>query len=73
MSNSYVLQGEVMDISLGSFQIPVASLSLSDATVIIILVPIVDVLLFPCLARFGLRPTMLQRIGKSWSTEKVWD
>ena len=63
MSNSYVLQGEVMDISIGAFQIPVASLSLFDAGVIIILVPLVDIVIFPCLERVGLRPSMLQRIG----------
>ncbi len=64
MSNSYLLQGEVMDISIGSFQIPVASLSLFDAAVIIMLVPLVDVVIFPFLDRFGLRPSMLQRIGE---------
>ena len=64
MSNSYLLQGEVMDISINSFQIPVASLSLFDAAVIILLVPLVDIVIFPFMAKFGLRPTMLQRIGK---------
>ena len=65
MSNSYLLQGEVMDISIGSFQIPVASLSLFDSAVIILLVPLLDVVIFPFIARFGLRPTMLQRIGEN--------
>lgn len=64
MSNSYLLQGEVMDISINSFQIPVASLSLFDSAVIILLVPLVDVVIFPFLGKFNLRPTMLVRIGE---------
>ena len=64
MSNSYLLQGERMDLTLGGFTIPAASLQLFDSAVIIILVPLMDRLVFPLLDRCNLRPSLLKKIGK---------
>ena len=52
-----------MDITIGSFRIPIASLSLLDTLGVLILIPIVEKLVYPCLGRFGIRPSQLQRIG----------
>ena len=52
-----------MDITIGSLRIPIASLSLLDTLGVLILIPIVDKLIYPCLGRFGIRPSQLQRIG----------
>ena len=57
-------QGKYTDINLGnSFKIPVASLSLFDTVGVVIFIPIVQKLINPCLARFGIRPNQLQHIG----------
>ena len=57
-------QGKYTDINIGnSFKIPVASLSLFDILGVVIFIPIVQKLINPCLARFGIRPSQLQRIG----------
>lgn len=66
MSNYFVLQGEKMDIQLGSFKIPPASLSLFDTLSVIIWVPIYDRIIVPIARKFtghqnGL--TQLQRMG----------
>lgn len=66
MSNYFVLQGEKMDIYLGSFKIPPASLSLFDTLSVIIWVPIYDRIIVPTARKFtghknGL--TQLQRMG----------
>ena len=59
-----LLQGQYMDIKLGNnFQIPIASLSIFLTLGLLILIPITDKLIYPCLARFNLRPSQLQRIG----------
>ena len=64
MSTSMLYQGKYMDINLGkSFQIPVASLGILDIFGVLILIPIVEKLIYPCLARFNFRPSQLQRIG----------
>ena len=64
MSTSMLYQGYYMDINLGnSFQIPIAFLSVLDTLGVLILIPIVDKLIYPCLARFNFRPSQLQRIG----------
>jgi len=47
----------------GSFEIPIASLSLFDTVAILVLVPLMDRCVFPILRKKGLKLTMLQRIG----------
>ena len=64
MSNSYLLQGERMDLNLGSFTIPAASLQLFDSACIIVLVPLMDRVVFPLLDRCNLRPSLLKKIGQ---------
>ena len=56
-------QGEYMDIKISSFTIPVASLSLLDTLGVLILIPVMDKLVYPLLAKFEIRPSQLQRIG----------
>ena len=64
MGTSMVYQGKYMDIYIGkSLQIPVASLGILDTLGVLVLIPIVDKLIYPCLARFNFRPSQLQRIG----------
>ncbi len=52
-----------MDLSLGGFTIPAASLNLFDAASIIVLVPVMDRFLFPLMDRCDLRPSLLKKIG----------
>lgn len=66
MSNYFVLQGELMDTSIGSFNIPPASLSIFDTLSVILWVPIYDRIIVPVARKFtgqknGL--TQLQRMG----------
>ncbi|XP_072051177.1 LOW QUALITY PROTEIN: solute carrier family 15 member 4-like [Amphiura filiformis] len=63
MSTTYLLQGERMRLIYGNFSIPVASLSLFNSIVILILVPIVDRFVYPFFARCGMPLSKLQRIG----------
>jgi peptide/histidine transporter 3/4 len=64
MNTSMIYQGEYMDIKMGSFQIPIASLSLLDTLGVLLLIPIMDKLIYPLLARcFDFHPSQLQRIG----------
>ncbi|CAH1794597.1 unnamed protein product [Owenia fusiformis] len=63
MQTTFLLQGERMDLRLGSFIFPAASLSLFNTIIIIILVPIVDRFFYPLLERCGRKITLLQRIG----------
>ena len=53
-----------MDIYLGKgFYIPVASLSVFDILGVLILAPIAAKVLYPLLAKCGIHPSQLQRIG----------
>ena len=65
MNTSMVYQGEYMDISLGgSFQIPIASLSLLDTLGVLLLIPFMDKIVYPLLEKAGFqRPSQLNRIG----------
>ena len=64
MNTSMLYQGKYTDINLGNnFQIPIAFLTVLDTLGVLVLIPIVDKLIYPCLARFNFRPSQLQRIG----------
>lgn len=52
-----------MDIKLGNFNIPIASLSAIGTLGILILIPFMEKLVYPLLAKFDIRPSQLQRIG----------
>ena len=52
-----------MDIEINGFLIPIASLTLFDILSVLVLIPIMDKLVYPLLAKFEIRPSQLQRIG----------
>ena len=52
-----------MDIRINGVDIPIASLSVIDPLCILVLVPIIDKLVYPLLAKFEICPSQLQRIG----------
>ena len=57
-------QGKYMDIHLGKgFHIPITSHAVFNILGVIILIPIVDKALYPLLAKCGIHPNQLQRIG----------
>ena len=62
-SSTYFLQGEVLNLRLGAVTIPISSLHLFNSCTILIMIPVMDKIVYPFLARCGVRPTMLQRIG----------
>ena len=64
MQTTYLLQGERMRLIYGSFAIPVASLSLFNSIVILILVPVMDRFFYPLFEKWGMPLSKLQRIGK---------
>lgn len=64
MANSFLLQGERLDLSVGGFTVPVASLTIFDAASVLLLVPLLDRIVFPLLDRWGLRPSLLKKIGQ---------
>ena len=63
MQSSFLLQGLNMDLRLGSFEIPAASLSLIDAMIILLLIPFMDRIVYPLLQRYNITLTPLRRIG----------
>ncbi|KAK1321864.1 Peptide transporter PTR1 [Acorus calamus] len=52
MSTMFILQGNTMDLKIGSFKIPSASLSLFDTVAVILWVPVYDRLLVPLARKF---------------------
>lgn len=58
-----IYQGEYMDIIVHGFKIPIASLSLLDTLGVLLLIPFMDKLVYPFLAKFDIRLSQLQRIG----------
>jgi len=64
MSTTMFNQGCQMNLRIGNNVImPVAALNLFDTLVIIVLIPLFDKCLYPTLHRWGLRLTMLRKIG----------
>jgi peptide/histidine transporter 3/4 len=51
MNLTFFNQGCQMDLRIGSLTVPVAALGVINGLCIVILIPIVDKLLFPCLRR----------------------
>lgn len=52
-----------MNVKMGNFNIPIASVSVLGALGILILIPFMEKLVYPLLAKFDKRPSKLQRIG----------
>ena len=63
MSTSLFLQSERLDISVGDAKLPAAMLNIFNTVIILILIPIMDLIVYPLLAKFDRSPTHLQRIG----------
>ena len=63
MSTSLFLQSERMDISVGKAKMPAAMLNIFNTLIILILIPIMDRIVYPFLAKIGRSPSHLQRIG----------
>lgn len=63
MSTSLFLQSERMDIRVGNAKLPAAMLNIFNTIIILILIPIMDRIVYPLLAKYGRSPTHLQRIG----------
>ncbi|KAL4230745.1 hypothetical protein ACF0H5_011120 [Mactra antiquata] len=63
MSTSLFLQSERMNISVGNAKLPAAMLNIFNTLIILILIPIMDRIVYPCLAKYGRSPSHLQRIG----------
>eukprot|EP00803_Ostreobium_quekettii_P006650 evm.model.scf_534.10 EVM.evm.TU.scf_534.10 scf_534:53976-59558(+) len=71
MSTLFVQQGTLMNLSLGRYTIPAASLSVFDVLAIVVLVPIYDRLIVPLLRQCNREPTQLQRIGAGYAVAMV--
>lgn len=63
MSTSLFLQSERMNISVGGTKLPAAMLNIFNTIIILILIPIMDLIVYPLLAKFNKSPSHLQRIG----------
>nr|KAG5685479.1 hypothetical protein BaRGS_013090 [Batillaria attramentaria] len=63
MQTTFYFQAERLDVSVGSVKIPAAGLNAFNTIMIIILIPIVDRGLYPCMERLGRPLSHLQRIG----------
>ena len=60
---AFQIQGCQMNVSLGSFQLPVSAMNIFNNVAILILVPVFEKYLYPYLKNKGREPTMLQKIG----------
>ncbi|XP_064623127.1 solute carrier family 15 member 4-like [Lineus longissimus] len=63
MGSTFLLQAERMNLALGDFTLPAASLNLFDSLVILVLVPFMDRIVYPLLDKCWKRPSQLVRIG----------
>ena len=66
MSTSLFLQSERMDIRVGNAKMPAAMLNIFNTIIILILIPIMDRIVYPLLAKFNRSPSHLQRMGKDY-------
>ena len=63
MQSTFFIQGERMDLSVGSAQIPVAMLNAFNTVALILLIPVLDRVIYPCFQRIGRPLRHLHRIG----------
>ncbi|KAL8604550.1 hypothetical protein ACOMHN_015834 [Nucella lapillus] len=61
--STFFLQGERMDLHIGSSQVPVAMLNAFNIIAIMCLIPFLDRVIYPCFHRLGLPLKHLHRIG----------
>ena len=64
MTTTFFLQSERMDIRIGTNQVPIAALNSFNAIAILILVPVMELLIYPYLRKINHLPTLLQRMGE---------
>uniref|UniRef100_A0A2C9KZL8 Major facilitator superfamily (MFS) profile domain-containing protein n=1 Tax=Biomphalaria glabrata TaxID=6526 RepID=A0A2C9KZL8_BIOGL len=62
-TSSFFVQSERLDVRLGSINVPAAMLNTIGNISIIILIPVIDRLFYPCMKKIGLPLTYLKRIG----------
>lgn len=68
MQTTWFIQGESMNLMLGSLELPAAALSSFDTISVLIFIPIMDYGVYPLIRKiFGRSPTQLQRIGEKLS------
>lgn len=53
-----------MDLSIGNGQVPVGITNLFNTTFLMLLIPILDRVIYPCFSRWGRPLSHLQRVGK---------
>ena len=63
MTSTYVLQGERLNLKLGNFTLPVVSLTMFHIVTVLVMIPLVDRVFLPLLAKCHIKPSPLQRIG----------
>ncbi|OWF40362.1 solute carrier family 15 member 4-like [Mizuhopecten yessoensis] len=63
MQSTFFLQSERMDVMVGDVKMPAAVLNIFNTVIILILIPIIDRVIYPLLAKYGRSPSHLQRIG----------
>ena len=64
MANTFFAQAERMDVNLGGAKIPAAALNVFNTLSIILLIPLIDRGLYPCMEKIGHPLTYLKRIGE---------
>lgn len=52
-----------MDLSIGSFMVPVSALNIFDTLAILVLVPLFDAYVYPAVKKRGYSCSMLTKIG----------
>jgi POT family len=62
-STTMLLQGMRMDATVGDAMIPAAALNFAKMLIVTLLIPVLDRIVFPFMARFGRQPTLLHRLG----------
>ncbi|XP_076459423.1 solute carrier family 15 member 4-like [Babylonia areolata] len=63
MQSTFFLQGERMDLHIGESQVPVAMLNAFNTIAIMLLIPLLDRVVYPCFHRIGHPLSHLHRIG----------
>lgn len=63
MQSSFFLQSERMSVYVGDAKMPAALLNIFNTIIILVLIPIMDRIVYPALAKWNIHPTHLQRIG----------
>lgn len=63
MQSTFFIQGERMDLHVGGWQVPVAMLNAFNTIAIMIIIPILDRVIYPCFQRLGRPLNHLHRIG----------